>query len=438
MRLIREPVKPVLNSTRVETVHTWFDDSIDDRLKVAALQYLAICGLNEDIPLIRAEYEKNNYRTVGPATDALLRLTLKDSRDAAFELLNELQPERIDTKLVAELFSKPEAIETSLLVAVVKHRSAAVRIAAAPILVRRKEFAPELAEQLLTDTETSVRFHALQYLCDAGREYSDETLKSILIRPTASAGSLLGLAAWGTAVSVTDTVGEAFYRKIKDERLRGLADSALDRIIAAETIFDREARFARDYKHFRKRGGELRAALDDRFKTLFETDVQLIEIKFGVDSDTVKKLKSFEELLRKNFCRQALDIICEKSEAQDLSRVRAVLEEGFVEFSLSDVDYLRRHGEWRDVRLLISLFDRREQGVSLVGGGSDGKLSCISSALVAIGNKRLSELVRLTMPDRLREAIIERSSDKAVSVCRKKISTYFFECQRMDSGKARR
>jgi hypothetical protein len=413
MRLISEPIKPVALFERAEIVALWFHDSADARLKAAALEYLAVCGLAEDLPLIRAEYERGNYQTVGPATDALLRITLRESRDAALKLLNELQPETIPSSLVVKLFSKPDSIDTNLLTTAATHRSSMVRNAAVPILARRGALSPALAEQLLTDSEGSIRFCALRFLAEAGRDYADEALKSILIKPAAATGSPFGLASLGGA-GIPDKQGEAFYKKFKDEQLRNLSDSALERIIAAEGIFEREARFARDYKHFRQRGGALRAALDNRFRSLVSADIEQLETKLGADAVTVKKLYSIEEYLRKQFCRQALDIICEKNQAQDLGRVRAAIQEGFVEFSAIDVEYIQRHGEWQDIKLLISLYERNDQGFSLLTGASAAVVESISSALVAIGKGRLSELAKLEMPYRLREAIIRHSSDKAI------------------------
>jgi hypothetical protein len=110
-----------------------------------------------------------------------------------------------------------------------------------------------------------------------------------------------------------------------------------------------------------------------------------------------------------------LDIICEKSEAQDLVRMRAAIQEGFVDYSPRDVEYLRRHGEWQDVKLLISLVERREQSYSLLVGVDDFTLEAVSSALVAIGKGRLAELINLKMPYRLLQTIVKRSSDKEIA-----------------------
>jgi hypothetical protein len=80
MRIVSEPIKPLQklhandnDVDRKDFIQSWFQESTDERLKVAALEYLAVCGKAEDLPLIRKEYERGNYQTVGPATQAILR-----------------------------------------------------------------------------------------------------------------------------------------------------------------------------------------------------------------------------------------------------------------------------------------------------------------------------------------------------------------------------
>jgi hypothetical protein len=420
MRLVSEPIKPLpkLGADdhkvgRKDFIQSWFQESADERLKVAALEYLAVSGKADDLPLIRTEYERGNYQTVGPATHAILRLTLNESRDAALKALNELQPEGVDSRLVSELFSKPDTIETSLLTAAATHRSPRVRNAAVPILVGRRALRPEIAEQLLNDADATVRFYALRSLIDAGQDFTSEKAKGILIKPTGSAG--LGLLSFGLGATVPDKQGEAFYKTYLRQRLRGLSDTALERIIAGETLFDRDARFARDFKKFGERGAALRAAIDDKFKSLIAADIKELEEKLSAEPDRVKRLHSFEEALRKQFCREALDIICEKNLAQDLARVRLAIREGFVEYSSRDAEYLRFHGEWQDAKLLISLIERLNQNYSLLTGVDSATLEAVSSVLVLIGKGRLAELVKLKMPYQLLEAVIERASDKEIA-----------------------
>src|SRR5690349_4593256 len=106
-----------------------------------------------------------------------------------------------------------------------------------------------------------------------------------------------------------------------------MPDSAIERIASSEGIFDQDARFALDYKQFAKRGDMLRKSLDDQFKTEFALALKDMEGKPGGDAETFKRIRAMEDSLRKNFCRQALDILCEKNSAQDLSRIRKAMQD---------------------------------------------------------------------------------------------------------------
>lgn len=95
--------------------------------------------------------------------------------------------------------------------------------------------------------------------------------------------------------------------------------------------------------------------------------------------------------------------------------MRLAIRDGFVDYSQRDVEYLRHHGEWQDVDLLISLVEKREQGYSLLAGADDATIEAVSLALAAIGKGRLAELIQLKITYRLLEAIIKHSSDKEIA-----------------------
>jgi hypothetical protein len=165
MRLVGEPVTPItrfdtgeIALDRTAIVQSWFRDQSDAELRVAALEYLAVCGTPADLPVIRAELDRGNYRTVGPATDAFIRIHLKQSREDALKAIYELQPESIDQALVTEVFIDPKSFDTSLLLPGATHRSQPVRRAVLSSLVSRKALPLETAEQLLGDTDATVLY----------------------------------------------------------------------------------------------------------------------------------------------------------------------------------------------------------------------------------------------------------------------------------------
>jgi len=407
MRLISEPIVVATEFNRDEIVRSWFSSSSSDSLKVAALDYLAVCGIDSDLQVIREEFERRNYQTGGAAINAIIRLNLKQSREAAIRALYELQPESIDEALVENLFARPDAIETSLLFDGAVHRSPAVRKMVVPILVTRRALAADVAERLLTDTEAAVRYEALMSLVADGREFSDETLKGILIKPTGRRGG------FGFGTAIPDKAGEAHWERFSKEKLRRMSDGALERLIETETILNRDATFALDFKHFNKRGDKLRNAIDDEFKMEFSAGVKELEQKFG-ESEAVTKVKSIEEYLRKEFCRKALDILCEKGALKDLGRLRQALQREFVEHSDLDIGYLQKHGEWQDIPILITLAERPDPSAGLLWSSlyDDNKMRPIAAAMLSIGKGRFAELVALTLPDQLLARVIARAADK--------------------------
>jgi hypothetical protein len=121
MRLVAEPINPIKNFgtgeialDRAAIVRSWFKEKSDADLRVAALEYLAICGTSAELSSIRAELDRGNYRTIGPATDAFIRINLKESREDALKAIYDSQPESIDQALVTVVFSNPKSFNTSL------------------------------------------------------------------------------------------------------------------------------------------------------------------------------------------------------------------------------------------------------------------------------------------------------------------------------------
>src|ERR1700736_4159839 len=77
---------------REDYVRSWFFDGEPNAVKVAALGYLADLGVPADLPIVRRELDRGDYQTKGAATDAIIRISLRQSREKAIAALYELQP----------------------------------------------------------------------------------------------------------------------------------------------------------------------------------------------------------------------------------------------------------------------------------------------------------------------------------------------------------
>ena len=155
-------------------------------------------------------------------------------------------------------------------------------------------------------------------------------------------------------------------------------------------------------------------ALDDDFKTEFSTGLKEMEQRFGAESNVVTRVRPLDEFLRKEHCRKALDILCEKGSLKDLGRIRQALQRNFVEHSDLDIAYLQKHGEWQDIPILISLAERPDSSGSLLWSSlyDDNKIRPVVAAVLSIGKGRFAELVALTMPDRLLARVVAHAADK--------------------------
>ena len=100
MTLLKQPLSTEMGLQRQQFVSAWLQSDTPN-VRVAGLEYLAACGLPEDLPSVREEFDRANYQTKGPALDALLRITSRESRQQAITLLYDLQPESVDMISIA-------------------------------------------------------------------------------------------------------------------------------------------------------------------------------------------------------------------------------------------------------------------------------------------------------------------------------------------------
>jgi len=190
MRIVAEPIKPIkqfgdhrkILYDRGQIVGSWLKKEADAQLRIAALEYLSSCGIASDLPAIKSEFERGNYQTVGPATDAIIRINLRKSRENALEAIYDLQPESIDQKLVDEVLNHSNSFDTALLLPGATHRSPQVRRAVLPVLFEREELPLEIAEKLLGDSDAMVRYFALRTIVASGKEISKEQAKTTLVK----------------------------------------------------------------------------------------------------------------------------------------------------------------------------------------------------------------------------------------------------------------
>jgi hypothetical protein len=287
------------------------------------------------------------------------------------------------------------------------HKSASVRRKAAKLLGERNALDIGTAERLISDDDPIVRFEGFMSLVSSGRHFSNEEAEKILVKKPANTSYLSSLRG-------TDTTGEECLARFGEQQLKAMADHELEEAARPKSIFNRTAEFVLVERQFTIRGNQLRAAVDDCFKREFDEGLQVLAREFGGSasgSDFIEKARSLEEYLRKDLTRKALDIICRKADPQDLDRVRQAIKSAFVIHSDTDIDYLRKIGEWEDIPLIISSIARQKSDIILLPIKNDIYRTA-ARAIYSLGRARFAELLKLDAPAPLLAHIIALSSDE--------------------------
>ncbi len=408
MKLISEPLPSDPAISRQLYLDSWFAKDMASSVKVAALAYLGDCGITSDLPTINQELDRNDYQTASTAADAIIRITLRDSREKSILSLYELQPNSISQKVLSMLFDNDEALSTKTLLNGIAHQNPEVRRIVVELLCKRYALPDETAEQLLTDNDAKVRYESLKSLVKNGRTFSYDEAKKILIKQVQTgAFGLLG-------AGMSDSAGETCWSHFQLHHLRSLKNKELEAIEADDLIFSPDPHFILTERLFKQRGQFLRKAIDNEFKEIFSQALRKKIKQFGENTNLIEKIRSLEIFLRKDLTRKGLDLICHKAKPCDLGRVRLALKRGFVNYSNADIEYLRRFGEWEDIPLIIDSVKRPEvgRGLTVLSAPDETKYQVSARAIYALGKTRLSEVFALEAPSRLLSQLIVETSDK--------------------------
>ena len=294
MQLISEPLSSDDQNGRKFYLDRWFAKETGDAVKVAALSYLADCGIVSDLPFVIQELQSGNYQTSTMAADAIIRINLRDSRDRAFSSLFELDPISVSSKVLKKLFENDASIAIKTLLEGINHRNFAVRRTVVELLCKRQSLPAETAEQLLDDSDAKIRFEALNSLIENGRTFSDNDTKKILVKNVPK-----GL--YGLSISARSSAEEErFWHTLRLKRLRILDNQDLERAAEESFILGIDANFVLVERQFNSRQGELRKSLDDQYKDEFFQRLDHYSKKFGEQAEQIAKgFRTFENLFRR-------------------------------------------------------------------------------------------------------------------------------------------
>ena len=385
----------------------WFSDTTPSAVKVAALGYLADCGVTADLTEIGEELDRGDHQTTSAAIEATLSIKLRDSRERAIVALFDLQPTSINSRLLATLFENATSIDSDTLSQGLGHPSSGVRRMVVKLLRERGSLDIEKAEQLKSDSDAEIRFEALQSLRNKGKQFSDDEARKILVKPKARThGGIFG------GFAVPDTEGESFWKQFLRQRMLVMTIPQLKHAAKDISVMDRTVQFILDERQFSTRGDRLRAAVDDHFKTEFNKLIKKTENLFGKENGNVEKIRGLEEGIVKKFTRDGLDIISRKKDLKDLNRIRNILDSEFVNFSSADIEYLRTTGEWEDIPRIIASLERSDSSRTLLSISDKNNRNYREAvrAIYALWHQRLADLLALPFPSHLLASLIVQST----------------------------
>ena len=394
MTLIEEPFssKPV---SREQAFERLFAKKTNSAIKAAALSYLQECGSTSDLALLRKELEKGDVQTRSAAISAILHISFRDGTEQALVALVELQPEAVSRKWLSEVISKIEGVRTDQLYPGLESRDASVRLEIIKVLRRRQALDHEKAEKLLNDNSAEIRLEAINALIDHGRRFSEQEARRILVKPKKAVGlrSALGLGDY-------DVPGNEALERFRFDETKRKSEAELDALVQSASVYEAVPYMARAGKFFEKYGDELRLEVMGRFERYFERTIEGMAGS-GWTADQVQLAKSSSDFIRKNLTRKALDIICSKSLRSDLGLLRSVLAGGGIDYSKADVSFLRAHGEWSDISLIVNSLERANYGSTGLWLSNLSHYNDAARAIHQIGKGRLAELLSMKAPAQL-------------------------------------
>ncbi|MFM0366325.1 HEAT repeat domain-containing protein [Paraburkholderia sediminicola] len=407
MCLVKEKLPTDKTLTRDVFLSSWLGAESNRSVKTAALNYLGDNGLDEDLVAIKAEFDRNDYQTRSAASEAMIRIRLRDSRQKAISTLFELQPTVVSRGLLAALFEKTDALPDSTLLEGISHQNPDVRVMSAQVASQRKILTVDIAQALVGDVDARVRLIALEFLVENGQRYSNREIEQILVKKN-HGNALLGL---------SDPTSAACLDTFKWRRLNSLTDAVLeDTMVASLSLFEREAYFVLTERRFRARAAALRAAVDDRFEAYYTERIRKMASEVGPDSETIERMPPLKPFIIKSLMQLGLDLLCRKSETCDLARIRRWAKTEMDSFSIDFINYIRKHGEWEDIPLIIRCaglnVNDSFNSLDFTSGFLNKNISC-ATTLLALARGRVSDLIATQMPQNLLAAVITNISDKA-------------------------
>lgn len=382
-------------------VDRWLANKTPPAVRSAALGYLGEFGTIAELQKVRAEIARADYQTLKPAINAYARILLTQSAEASFGALIEHQSDTVEEKLLASIFARPATLPSALLEAAISNRAAAVRKQAAAELVARNQCTRQIADELVGDSEAEVRLEGLFARKALGDRISEDQARAVLVKRRIGAGFN------ALAMNYSSTEGDAQLELFLRQQRRAAPKAELKEIAKKAPIFEQTYVFEEIRRSFKSRGDELRAALRDEFVSWFAKELGKLEARVS-DSDILGRTRKIEMSLRSQWMNEALAIVANQGDCQDLLLVRDLVATDEKLLTVEVVQFLARCGEWADVELVLQFSNPNpSKSIGLLGlHVPEEDLAFAANALLSLGATRVRDLLKLNMKDSIRARVV--------------------------------
>lgn len=383
----------------------------DDEAQKDALEYLKSFGNEEDCKEVVVRLDTASGATSRSYLEAALGIKLRYNPIEAAQLAVRSSFDTLDQNLLLETLGNFPYLSTDQLLLALEHRNPDVRRTSLLQLAKRKLASAEIGRRFADDANLGVRQSALSIIEQFEPELSMSDISKILVKhkPTYSSNALSG--------GGFDLYGYKAFEKVKSERLSRRPSTQLEAMIATGDTDSEFAYFALVIREFMARAVDLRSNFDDRFVSFFENERDLLEKKLGILSNSqeaAEKRRNLGGFQRKQYLRKALDILVARPSAEDLPRIREVIDDDAVDISVNDFTYFDKFGDWSDIDRLSKMSEKYERnGAGLMGIG-EPLLPAAAKTIYTICRSRFVELVSLKMQHNLKAKILAQATQTEI------------------------
>lgn len=388
---------------RAGTIAYWLGDESSDEIKVEALRYLARMGKEQDLPYVEKEVFRSSYATRADAIKCYIAINRRDGFDKSFKSILHLKNEPIEYSFVEDFAGNAASLSSEGLIEGLTHSGDGVRRISAALLRERGLLSVADAERLLTDEDAETRYEAAMALRSHGTPLSENDAQKMLVKPRASIGSLFG------GRRNRDEEGERVFSRFQKHLLGELPDTQLLEQAKSPQQRDCTAYLVWVQRKWSQRVDELKGHVSNRFANFVNDIVEQAAETYGAGSMGAASASEARNEMQRRFTRRALDAIAMRKSRSDLNFIRQELDKDDVEFSISDVEYLEKCGEWEDIDRIIKSTKREKDSKTqslLMIGRSNIDYTRIGQALYKIGSDRLPELLSPKFDSSIRESVI--------------------------------